>query len=205
MDTGSTTLVTTLLDASNNPQPVTTAPQLTRIEGKPVIMVATGRLLDISDFGNSNVQSVYAVVDDGSGTLATRSNMDVLTHDTSKKEITGVVDWKTKRGWYVDLPANEHVNVDPKFALGWLYVNANSAGGTDCAQGSSGYKIFVRSGSGTSDSLSTTSNATSPVLVQLNEGSLIRWTRLNTGGIKPDTFTLSKTYNPRRNAWRDSR
>jgi type IV pilus assembly protein PilY1 len=205
LDTGSTTLVTTLLDASNNPQPVTTAPQLTKINNKPVIMIATGRLLDITDFGSSSVQSVYAVVDDGSGTAVPRSNMNALTHNTATKEITGIVDWVGKRGWYVDLPAGEHVNVDPKFALGWLFVNANSAGGSNCAQGASGYKIFVRSGSGTSDSLSTTSNATSPVLVQLNEGALIRWTRLNNGGIKPDPFTLSKTYAPRSNAWRDSR
>lgn len=205
LETGSTTLVTTLLDASSNPQPVTTAPQLTRINGKPVIMVATGRLLDITDFGGSSVQSVYAVVDDGSGTAVPRSNMNALTHNTATKEITGTVDWVAKRGWYVDLPAGQHVNVDPKFALGWLYVNANSAGGSNCAQGAAGYKIFVRSGAGVSDSLSSTSNATSPVLVQLNESSLIRWTRLNNGGIKNDTFNLIKTYSPRRNAWRDSR
>jgi type IV pilus assembly protein PilY1 len=200
-----TSLVTTLLDAANNRQPVTTAPQLTRINGKPVIMVATGRLLDITDFGSSSVQSVYAVVDNGSNTQVPRSNMDALTHNTTTRVITGTVDWVGKRGWYVDLPAGEQVNVDPKFALGWLYVNANSAGGSNCAQGASGYKIYVRSGSGVSDSLSSTSLATSPVLVQVNQKTMNRWTRLGNGGIDNDQYNVGKTHVPRSNAWRDSR
>jgi type IV pilus assembly protein PilY1 len=204
LESGSTSLVTTLRDASGNPQAVTTAPQLTMIDNKPVVMVATGRLLDIPDFGSSGVQSVYAVVDDGTGTVP-RSSMNALMHNTGTREITGTVDWIGKRGWYVDLPAGEQVNVDPKFALGWLYVNANTAGGTNCAQGASGYRIFVRSGSGVSDSLSTTSNATSPVIVQLNESNLNRWTRLSNGGIDNNRRKVPTTHTPRRNAWRDSR
>ena len=104
-----------------------------------------------------------------------------------------------------DLPAGEQVNVDPKFALGWLYVNANSAGGSNCAQAASGYKIYVKSGSGVSDSLSTTSLATSPVLVQVNQKTMNRWTRLGNGGIDNDQYNVGKTHNKRSNAWRDSR
>jgi type IV pilus assembly protein PilY1 len=200
-----TAWVTTLLDASNNRQPVTTTPQLTRIGGKPVIMVATGRLLDITDFGINSVQSVYAIVDDGSNTQVHRTQMDALTHDTSTRVITGSVAWDTKRGWYVDLPAGEQVNVDPKFALGWLYVNANSAGSSSCAQGASGYKIYVKSGAGVSDSLSATSLATSPVLVQVNQKTMNRWTRLGNGSIDNDQYNVGKTHSPRSNAWRDSR
>ena len=184
---------------------MTTAPQLTRINGKPVIMVATGRLLDITDFGSSSVQSVYAVVDNGSNTQIPRSQMDALTHNSSTHVITGTVDWVGKRGWYVDLPAGEQVNVDPKFALGWLYVNANSAGGANCSQGASGYKIYVKSGAGVSDSLSSTSHATSPVLVQVNQKTMNRWTRLGNGGIDNDQYNVGKTHNKRSNAWRDSR
>ena len=205
LDTGSTSLVTTLKDAGGVPQPVTTAPQLTMVKNKPVIMIATGRLLDITDFGSSNVQSVYAIVDDGSGTPVPRSNMSALTHNPSTKEITGTVDWINKRGWYVDLPAGQQVNVDPKFALGWLYVNANTSGGTNCAQGASSYKISVRSGSGVSDTLSSTSHTMSPVIVQLSESIVNVWSKLSNGDVNNDRKKVPTVHNPRRNAWRDSR
>jgi type IV pilus assembly protein PilY1 len=205
LNTGATSKVATFKDALGTAQPITTAPQLTEINKKPVIMVGTGRLLDITDFGSTSAQSVYAVVDTGVTLANARNDMNELAHNTSTKVISGTVDWVGKRGWYVDLPAGEHVNVDPKFALGWLYVNANSAGGANCAQGASGYKIHVRSADGSSDVLSNTANVTAPTIVQLNEGSLNRWVRKNNGDIQNDHYGLSKVYNARRNAWRDLR
>ncbi|WP_284619663.1 pilus assembly protein [Aquabacterium humicola] len=202
---GTTTLLATFKDsAGTNAQPITTTPQLTEIDGKPVIMLATGRLLDISDFGNSNVQSIYAFRDTGAAAPANaRTTLETLTR--SGTVISGTVDWATKRGWVVDLPAGEQVNVEPKFALGWLFVNANSAGGSNCAQGASGYRINVRSGNGKTDVLSSVANATAPVIVQLKEGALIRWVRKNNGDIQGDEFAAAKTYQRRRSAWRDIR
>lgn len=202
LNTGTTTLLAVLRDASGNPQPVMTSPQLTKINGKAVVMVGTGRLLDITDFGSTNVHTIYAVTD-GDFLPNARSAMTALSHDTAAGTITGTVDWATKRGWFLDLPAGQNVNVDPKFVLGWLYVNANTAGGSNCAQSAFGYRIYVKSGTGTSETLSTTANATSPVLVQASEDALYRWIRMNDGGIDNKKIESTTVFNPRKNAWRD--
>jgi type IV pilus assembly protein PilY1 len=150
------------------------------------------------------VQSIYAFRDTGAAAPANaRTTLETLTR--SGTVISGTVDWATKRGWVVDLPAGEQVNVEPKYALGWLFVNANSAGGSNCAQGASGYRINVRSGNGKTDVLSSVANATAPVIVQLKEGALIRWVRKNNGDIQGDEFAAAKTYQRRRSAWRDIR
>src|SRR5262249_33290964 len=61
----------TLTDANGNPQPITSAPELSVIKTKRVVLVGTGRLLGDTDITNAAVQSVYAMVDDGSGTPIT--------------------------------------------------------------------------------------------------------------------------------------
>ena len=57
-----------LTDAAGNPQPVTSAPELVMIKSKHVVLVGTGRLLGDTDITSTAVQSVYAMVDDGTAT-----------------------------------------------------------------------------------------------------------------------------------------
>jgi type IV pilus assembly protein PilY1 len=45
--------VAVLKDASGNLQPVTAAPELLSYAGKRIVLVGTGRLLDITDFGST--------------------------------------------------------------------------------------------------------------------------------------------------------
>ncbi|NRF66146.1 pyrrolo-quinoline quinone [Aquincola sp. S2] len=200
---GTTTLVATFKDGAGNTQPVTTTPVLTEINGKPVIVVGTGRLLDITDFGSSNVQTIYAVRDTNASLSNARNSMAGLTHNLGTKVISGTIDWATQRGWYLDIPAGEQVNVDPKYALGYVFVNANAAGGSNCAQSASSYRIHVRAVSGKSEVLSTTNNVTASEIVQLKEGELIIWTR------KPELDDrrppIVKVFGQRKNAWRDIR
>jgi type IV pilus assembly protein PilY1 len=204
--TGSTTLVATLKDKDGNPQPITTRPQLSTLNGAPVVMVGTGRLLDLTDFGSSAVQTVYAFTDSGPLPDLRAATMP-LTLDGST--ITGSVDWSASRGWRLDLPAGQHVNVDPKFVLGWLHVNANTAGSTSCAQSSQNYRIAVKAEGkagaasvvGDSTLLSASANAMSPVVVQSGD-AMFRWTRLNDGSVVntpvPDVIPIPA----RKNAWR---
>ena len=203
--TGSTTLVATLKDKDGNPQPITTRPQLSTLNGAPVVMVGTGRLLDLTDFGRSTVQTIYAFTD--AGPLPDlRAATTPLTLDGST--ITGSVNWSSSRGWRLDLPAGQQVNVDPKFVLGWLHVNANTSGGTSCAQSSQNYRIAVKAEGqgpksvvGDSTLLSASANAMSPVVVQSGD-AMFRWTRLNDGSVVntpvPDVVPIPS----RKNAWR---
>lgn len=124
----------TLRDASNNPQPVTTEPELGTLQLSSgtarVVYVGTGQYLGIKDVPGvsganasaTNTQTMYALIDDlkisAAHTSPIRANMQqrVLTLSggacstatTSTTRSTGTpstpVDYTSKWGWYVDLP-----------------------------------------------------------------------------------------------------
>jgi type IV pilus assembly protein PilY1 len=204
--TGSTTLVATLRDSAGNAQPITTRLQLSTLNDAPVIMVGTGRLLDLADFGSSAVQTIWAFTD--SGPLPDlRAATTPLTLNGS--DVTGSVNWTTSRGWRLDLPAGQVVNVDPKFVLGWLHVNANTAGSSSCAQSSQKYRIAVKAEGnagpasvvGDSTLLSGSANAMSPVVVQSGD-AMFRWSRLNDGSVVNTPVPDVTPIPARKNAWR---
>jgi type IV pilus assembly protein PilY1 len=206
--TGTTTLLATLKDAGGNVQPITTRPQLSTLNDVPVIMVGTGRLLDLKDFGSNAVQTIYAITDRGP-IPDVRAATTALTLEGSEVKVTGSVNWTTSRGWRLDLPAGQHVNVDPKFVLGWLHVNANTAGSTSCAQSSQNYRISVKAEGkpgvptviGDSTLLSGSANAMSPVVVQSGD-AMFRWTRLNDGSVVNTPVPDATPIASRKNAWR---
>lgn len=203
---GTTTLLAVLKNGAGDTQPVTTAPQLTKISGKAVIIVGTGRLLDITDFGSSSIQSVYAF-SDGAYMSNARSSTTALTLDTSTGKITGSVDWAASRGWRVDLPVTEQVNVDPKFVLGRLFFNTNVAGGSNCSQSSYGYVVNVKAAAstatntGTREVLSDTANVAHPLMVQTGD-NLIQENRFNDGSNQQKDRTDLTPITARKNAWR---
>lgn len=127
-------------------QPVTAAPEVTRIDGHDVVIVPTGRMLDITDFGNNNVQSIY-VIKDGGTLVNPRSTLVQQTYARATDAITAaVVDWDTGRGWFMDLPAGEHANTRPALAFGAVAFVTNVNGGTDCSASSYLYVIDVKKG-----------------------------------------------------------
>jgi len=197
---GTTTLLATLKDGQGNAQPVTTTPLLTRINNKRIVMVGTGRLLDISDFGGSSVQSFYAITD-GAALANARTALTPLAIDNVSKLISGKVDWTTSRGWYFDLPASQLVNTDPSLVLGRVFFSANVTGGTNCAQSSYGYIVDVLSGSGESAVLSSSVNATRPMLVQSGD-RLYRLTRFGDGSVDKRDVTANPGIASRKNAWK---
>lgn len=128
------TKLATLVDGSNNPQPITTAPELGSVNSKRMIYVGTGQYLGDSDIPGTNAnasatqtQTMYGLYDDMSGATLTNlrgSNGSAcptgggdgvlvcqgLTTDTSATpptrsiSPTNTVNLNTKKGWYVDLP-----------------------------------------------------------------------------------------------------
>ncbi|WP_334108246.1 pilus assembly protein [Methylobacillus sp.] len=110
-------------------QPITTKPEIGKVPKvtEPVIFVATGRYLGLSDVTNTQRQSVYAIRDNGVNYNGRSLTPRAITHGDTTSSITGgVLDWASG-GWYVDLPeSRERVNLDPQLALGTLTVNSNT-------------------------------------------------------------------------------
>ncbi len=132
-------------------QPITTKPMLNEVPGSPAVptvTVATGRLLGVTDIGNTDVQSLYVFKDllstTSLGNLRANSGMVKRTMSSttngSGTEIgrtmsTGELDWSTKTGWYVDLDrtAGERVNVNMTQAGSLLGMAANTPTASACS------------------------------------------------------------------------
>lgn len=143
---GSPVRLATLKDAGNVVQPVTAPPELSQIDGKRVVFIGTGRILDIGDFGSTNTQTMYAIAD-GTTLANPRSSLVAQVYNAGADTITGnAVDWATDRGWYVDLPAGEQANTQPAIAYGALAFVTNVAGGTDCTASSKLYVLSLLTG-----------------------------------------------------------
>ena len=127
-------IVATLKDGSGNRQPVTSTPELVWWGGQRVILVGTGRVLDINDFGSASTQSFYAISDGATLTNA-RTSLTAQTYTSGTDTITSnSVNWTTGRGWYFDLPAGQQANTDPLVTYGTVAFVSNKNGATDCSQ-----------------------------------------------------------------------
>ncbi len=201
----------TLKDAGNVVQPVTAAPELTKIEGKRVVLIGTGRLLDISDFGKTQTQTMYAIVD-GSTLSNARSSLKEQEYDAGDDSVTGdEVDWATDRGWYFDLPGGEQANTTPSIAWGAVAFVTNTAGGSNCSASSRLYVLDVKTGgkfegaSFVSSEISSTANSSGVTALVTNNGKIVGsgqdadgkpWEREIVGTIE---------ITPAKNAWREIR
>jgi len=143
--------ITTLTDPSGTPQPITTRPELGLINNMPVIYVATGKLLGTTDTTTTQVQSIYAFVDDLTSTPITIRGNSAYVQQTltssgpdTRTATSNAVDWTTQKGWYVDLPdSGERVNVDPVLQLGTLIVPSNVPSSDTCTAGGYGWINFL--------------------------------------------------------------
>ena len=75
---------------------------------------ASLRYDNYSDFGNSNVQTIYAIAD-GAPQVNARNSLVKQTYvrgaTPAQDTLTNnSVTWSTQRGWYIDLPAGEQIN-----------------------------------------------------------------------------------------------
>ncbi len=158
-------------------QPVTTAPELIIHKGQRVVFVGTGRLLDIGDFGNTAVQTMYAITD-GATLANARTTLLPQTYNVATDTVTGtLVNWTTQRGWYFDLPAGQQANTQPTIAYGALAFTANFNGGADCTARSHLYLVDTLSGQKVSEAdfvsltLSETSNSSAVTALRTIGGS----------------------------------
>jgi len=207
----SANLVAVLKSASDVAQPVTAPPELVEVSGQRVVLIGTGRLLDVTDFGNTNVQTFYAIAD-GSTLSSARSSLVQQVYTRSSDTITSnAVNWTTQRGWYMDLSAGEQANTQPKAAYGAVAFTTNLAGATDCSASSYFYVLDIGTGSRTastdpiSQQVSSTSNS-SGVNVLLTVDGLIKGVMQNANGeTATENLPPRRSISPSKNAWREVR
>jgi type IV pilus assembly protein PilY1 len=187
-------------------QPVTSRPEVTMCRvatstanpsgAASAVIFGTGRLLDLADIGNTDVQSLYVLKDSGStiGAAQWRNDSSMAHRKLSKTDMGSTIvynmsgtagDLSTQAGWYFDLDQNagERVNLDPKVVSGTINVVSNiPTSSSDCTVGGSsnlyqldvctGAQVVVDSALGPSAGHTLSSNAAAVgfIIVQLPDG-----------------------------------
>jgi type IV pilus assembly protein PilY1 len=139
------------------PQPITTTPMLAKVSGSLVVYVGTGKYLEVSDLSNSQVQSLYAIKDNGSGATFVNprastslmvkqtltNNTDINNADTRVVSSPNPVDFYVKRGWYVDFPVSgERINIDGILDAGVIIVPTTIPTSSACTPGGYSFNNF---------------------------------------------------------------
>jgi len=204
-------LLASLKDASGNAQPVTATPELAMVAGRRVVLVGTGRLLDVSDFGSGLTQSFYAIAD-GATLANARTGLVRQTYTRATDVMSAnAVNWTTDRGWYVDLPAGEQANTDPIVAYGAVAFVTNVNGGSNCAQSSFMYLVDIGTGTKVVDSTfvsqTIATNATSSRVITLRvvNGKIIGVTHRSDNGVFQRELPLGQVIRPAKNSWKEIR
>lgn len=149
LDSGEVLRLARLVDDAGNPQPVTSAPELTTYQGKRLVAVGTGRLLADTDFATTTTQSVYVIADTDSALTNVRTQLTRtgLSAQGDVRVSTGdPVNWGTRRGWFVDLPAGERVNTEASIVYGALVFTSNQPSLAACDSRSFLYVLSVATG-----------------------------------------------------------
>jgi type IV pilus assembly protein PilY1 len=222
-------------------QPVTSRPEVTmcRVNSKnadgavtpgasSVVIYGTGRLLDLGDIANTDLQSVYVLKDGGSAITSTqwRNAANMSLQKLSKTSSGGIdtyrmsgaaIDLSTQSGWYFDLDRNsgERVNLDPKVVAGTLNVVTNMpTSSSDCSVGGTSnlYQLDVCTGEQVvidtalgemaGRTLSTNAAAVGFIIVRLPNGTLKLVATTADGGTVSERLPPASTEEARRAGWR---
>lgn len=200
-------LLAQLKDGSNNPQPITTKPELAVVPAsgsqKPIVLVGTGKYLGTDDLKDKSQQSIYALKD----SLLSTGISDVRGASVKARTLTQTkgkdngslagriirlisgdnVNWSTDDGWRLDLnPGNaspgERVNVDMSLQFNILTAAANVPTDNLCDVGGEAYLYFLDINTGKNLISATESMAG----VRLGTNALV-------AGIKTVRLTSGKT------------
>jgi len=212
------TLVATLYDGAGNRQPVTTAPELVMMGAKRVILVGTGRVLDVNDFGSTRTQTFYAIAD-GATLSNARNSLTQRTYTRGSEDgtvgstpLTGSnFNWTSDRGWYFDLPAGEQANTLPVVTYGTVAFVTNTNGGSDCSQSSWLYLADIGTGKKVPGStfvaslISSTANASRLITLRTVDGKIFGTAHRSDDTVYQRQLPIGTTVQPSKNAWRELR
>ena len=204
-------LLASLKDAAGNAQPVTATPELAMVAGKRVVLVGTGRLLDVSDFGSGLTQSFYAIAD-GANLPNARAGLVRQTYTRATDTMSAnAVNWATDRGWYVDLPAGEQANTDPIVAYGAVAFVTNVNGSSNCAQSSFMYLVDIGTGTKVADStfvsqtIATNATASRVITLRVVNGKIIGVAHRSDNSVYQRELPLGQVIRPAKNSWKEVR
>jgi type IV pilus assembly protein PilY1 len=169
--------VAVLKDSAGTPQTITVAPELTDINGKRLILVGTGKYLEIPDLTNTSQQTLYAITDSETTTLNNPRSSSTMVSQTlvasgairSIQQPANPVNYATGRGWYIDLPdSGERQNVAAQLVFGTLLVPTIVPSNTVCSPGGYGWINFLNYRTGAAVATNVVSSKTNAPIVGIN-------------------------------------
>jgi type IV pilus assembly protein PilY1 len=151
-------------------QPLQAPPVLTIDPyGRPMIFFGTGQFLTAPDVTSTTTQAIYAVVDDGSGTTYTTT--DLVNQSSTFNPVTS-----GSHGWYVDLTQStgERVTRSAALVAGTLYVVSYKPSTDSCGGGGQSwlYTLDYKDGSAPNHPNGTENNTTSGRSQSMGDGML---------------------------------
>jgi type IV pilus assembly protein PilY1 len=196
----------TKLAAFGATQPIMAAPEITDVSGNKVVYFGTGRYLGQSDLTNHDVQSIYAIKDDGTTTVSSTSNLvqqTVTNSGTTQTISKHPVNWSTQSGWFVNLPddggtpngGSERVTIDLQLYYGTVVVASTVPAATPCQPGGWSwlYQLDFRDGGYVSSDTVSATKFTSPIvgltIARLPTGTPVIYP-VTADGTKPPPVTL---------------
>lgn len=136
------TLLFTAKNASDQEQPITSAPDIAYDGTKYIILFGTGQYIDPGDITNTNVQTIYGVFDPGTNSGLLRANLVSRTLNAttlsgqSIRYVTGSALGSNDKGWYIDLPdSGERAITDPVAYSGNVIFTSFIPNTTACQYG----------------------------------------------------------------------
>lgn len=155
-------------------RPITAAPRLAlHPRGGSYIVFGTGKLYDEGDYGSTHVQAIYGLWEkDGLATAITESQLAAVAVGSgpggTRSLSLASVDWSSRLGWRIALPAGERVVSDPSAELGSMSVASfvPTPGGDSCTGGGSSwiYRFDYATGQVTGTSVSGVTGALTPLV-----------------------------------------
>ena len=159
------TRLATLVDSSGDPQPITTRPELSKVNDQPYVHVGTGRYLGTTDSADTQTQTVWTLHDnltttpltDLRATLRQMTITDQGSGTSAFRTIGCTAQCGSTEGWFADLPdSGERVNIDMKLQLGTLVVASNVPQNNACNIG--GYSWLNYFDNATGNAIATSPN-----------------------------------------------
>lgn len=217
LDAQSVSKLATLVDSQGTPLPVTAAPELYNNNGRRMVLIGTGRLLGASDVTDTRVQTFFGLWDNNTPITDVRAQLteQTFTVEGNVRKGTSVpVNWSTKRGWRVDLPAGEKANTDPSVAYGVLAFTTNKPNLDACNVRSALYLLDAGSGGQLSATAFVTgvpytgmefgsTLSSRPSVARTESGRIVVTARQSDGTTNSRLLNIAGAIPPHKNAWRE--
>jgi type IV pilus assembly protein PilY1 len=148
----------TARNSNSEVQPITSQPRIgAHPNGGVLVHFGTGQYMTLSDIDSTEIQSYYAIWDNGSPVTTTdRSELQVqsivsqtIEFGQSVRETSAnTIDWSTKRGWYLDLEAGERITVRPLLIYDRTLFLTRKPSRDQCSPGGQSWLVQLEAATG---------------------------------------------------------